>query len=153
MHRRSPLHRATALVSGLLLLQLSTLASGTLCRMDGDGPTRVAAAAGAHLSGGPTRAHVGSAHAADASNVTAMSDASGGMPAGACDMAGTSHSCDAPWSSGTCNSSSGCLTTTAAVALADGSVSQPKAGIARIVASAMMPAGPAFAPELPPPRA
>lgn len=148
MPGRSLLHRLTAVLSSALLLQLSLVASGTLCRMHGDHS----------MASAESMAGMATAHAADsAAQVTpgpmapVVTDASSGGPAGACDMTG--KSCDTPWAPGGCASMTTCVTAVSAVTVATAIAPLATSPAVQVVASADMPLGPAFAPELPPPRA
>lgn len=151
MTRFSLLHRVTAVLSSALLLQLSLLASGSLCRMQGDhGMSAEAMAA----MGEATANHAshGTAHGAQVSAATAASDASSRVPSGACDTTGASKSCDAPWAPAGCASMATCLTAVSALDAPAISMSAIASVAVQVVSSADMPLGPTFAPELPPPR-
>lgn len=152
MTRFSLLHRVTAVFSSALLLQLSLLASGSLCRMQGDhGMSAEAMAA----MGEPTTNHAshGAPHGAQVSTPAAASDASLGIPSGACDTTGASKSCDAPWAPAGCASMATCVTAVSALDAPAISTSAIATVAVQVVRSADMPLGPTFAPELPPPRA
>lgn|SRR5512146_1246879 len=143
MRRLSLLHRLTAVLSSALLLQLSLLASGTLCRMHVDQ---------ANAQHGVPAAQHSSQHGAQDSAM-AMGDDSPAMPMNACGNAGSSKSCGAPWAPSGCASMSSCITATSAMMAPSLSLSTAPTQVKQFVASAQMPTGPAFAPELPPPRA
>ena len=143
MRRLSLLHRLTAVLSSALLLQLSLLASGTLCRMHGDQ---------ANAGHGMPAAQHSSQQRAHAPVMT-MADDSPAMPMNGCGNAGSSKSCDAPWAPSGCASMSSCITPTSALTGPTVSLSAARTHVKQLVASVRMPTGPAFAPELPPPRA
>ena len=143
MRRLSPLHRLTAVLSSALLLQLSLLASGTLCRMHVD-----QASAGHRMAAAQHSSQQG-AHAP----MMTMDDDSPAMPMNGCGNAGSSKSCDAPWAPSGCASMSSCITVTSALNAATVSLNAAPTHVKQFAASVQMPSGPAFAPELPPPRA
>lgn len=150
--RLSFLHRLTALLSSALLLQLSLLASGTLCRMHGEhdmGSMRTTSARAAEHDTDSSRGTPGPLPA----TMVAVSDASSGMPGGPCDMTGPSKSCDAPWAPGSCSSMATCVTAVSATPTSTAMPDMSPTTFVHAVASAELPLGPAFAPELPPPRA
>jgi len=137
--------RLSAALSGVLLLQLSLLGSGTLCALQG--PSAPAAAPPAmtgmtHGAGGNVTASTVMEQSADA-----LED-----PANGCGGPGRAHSCDGPWATGRCTSMSSCAssqpaTVTSVFAWVRGDISidlpEPRSLLA----------GPVVAPELPPPRA
>ncbi|HTJ23589.1 MAG TPA: hypothetical protein VL383_14395 [Gemmatimonadaceae bacterium] len=135
----SAIRRFAAALSGALLLQLSLLASGTLCHVHGSHPAAAMAHSGMHGQHGPATRAVG--------------DAAAQMPAGGCDMSGSSAPCEAPWAPGGCGSMSTCVSVTSAISTWTGHLAQRATQSVEVVSSAAMPLGPAFAPELPPPRA
>lgn len=143
--RLSAISRVTAVLSSILLFQLSMLASGTLCRMHGDhaampAMSASAAAHSAHQSMVPQPAN-------GAGRVSAASDMSS-----PCDMRG---SCDSPWApgSGSCSSMATCVNAVSATPSSSAASATLSAAHVQVIASAAMPLGPAYAPELPPPRA
>lgn len=136
----SAIRRLVAALSGAFLLQLSLLASGTLCHVHG---THASAVAMAH----------GGMHGPHGSATRAIGDASAEMPAGGCDMTGSSAPCDSPWAPGACVSMSTCVSATSAVNTWTAQLAQRATQAVEAVSSAAIPLGPAFAPELPPPRA
>jgi hypothetical protein len=152
MTRFSLFHRVTAVLSSAMLLQLSLLASGSLCRMQGDHTMAAEAMANMGTAAANDISHSAS-HGAQMSNAAAASDASSGMPSGACDTTGASKSCDAPWAPGGCASMATCVTTVSALDVPAISTSAMATVAVQVVRSADMPLGPTFAPELPPPRA
>lgn len=143
MRHLSLLHRLTAVLSSALLLQLSLLASGTLCRMHVDQ---------ANAGHGMSAAQHSSQHGAHAP-VMSMDDDSPAMPMNGCGNAGSSKSCDAPWSPSGCAAMSSCITATSAMTAPSLSLSTAPTHVKQFLASVQMPTGPALAPELPPPRA
>jgi hypothetical protein len=153
MRRHSLLHRIVAVLSGTLLLQLSWLASGTLCRMPVDRGMETGMAATVDANGQTMHTADRSAQNAHASNAVAAIDASRSMPAGGCDMAAINHSCGGPWSPGGCTTMSSCASAAAVIAPDTPAIGSTMADRALIVAFAAIPLGPALAPELPPPRA
>jgi hypothetical protein len=150
MYRLTLLHRIVSVLSSALLLQLSLLSTGTLCRMHGDQAMSVGMSAPTGRTSHPSHAGM---HAAHASNVATMSEASPGMPSGPCDANGMSKSCDSPWAPTGCVSTTTCVTAVSALASSSWSGSEQGSGAVQVVSSADMPLGPTFAPELPPPRA
>ena len=151
MPGRSLLHRLTAVLSSALLLQLSLVASGTLCRMHGDHSMASAESMAGMATAHAMHATDGAAQVTPGPMVLAVTDASSGAPTGPCDMTGSS--CDTPWSSGGCASMTTCVTAVSAVAGATAIAPRATSRVVQVVASSDMPLGPAFAPELPPPRA
>jgi hypothetical protein len=152
MTRFSLLRRVTAVLSSALLLQLSLLASGSLCRMQGDHGMSAQEMAAMTAVPGEHMSH-GAAHGARTSNAVAVSDASSGVPSGACDTNGASKSCDAPWAPAGCASMATCVTAVSALDATMFSTPAMATVAVRVARSAAMPLGPTFAPELPPPRA
>lgn len=146
--RLSLTSRITAVLSGILLVQLMLLASGTLCRMHAGHQGMMS---GANDHGGQMHQMQMTSNAMHDVSGMAVVDASANAPSASCDMSG---SCGAPWApSSGCASMASCISAVSAT---------PSVSVARaadvvtrvaIVASAAMPRGPAFAPELPPPRA
>jgi hypothetical protein len=151
MTRFSLLHRLTAVLSSALLLQLSLLASGSLCRMQGE--HGMSAEAMAAMGDAPAN-HMshGAQPRPQVSNAAAVSDASPDMSSGACDT-GVGKSCDAPWAPAGCASMATCVTAVSALDAAAISTSAIATIAVQVVRSADMPLGPTFPPELPPPRA
>jgi len=135
----SNIRRITAVLSSALLLQLSLLTSGTLCRMH----------AGFAGEGAAVSMH-GAMAAGMAEGMRGPMHHERGAPAD-CD-AGNQH-CGAPWSGGGCAAMGAC--TVAVSARSDAPVTFTASGIAKtpVIAISRMPAGPAYTPELPPPRA
>ena len=152
MTRFSALHRVTAVLSSALLLQLSLLASGSLCRMQGDHGMSAEAMAAMGEATANHASHAG-AHGARVANSAAANDAPSGMPGGTCDTTGASKSCDAPWAPAGCASMATCVTAVTALDSPAISTSAIATVAVQVVRSADMPLGPTFAPELPPPRA
>jgi hypothetical protein len=152
MTRFSLLHRVTAVLSSALLLQLSLLASGSLCRMQGDHGMSAEAMAAMGSAAAKHTTH-GAPQGAQVSNAAPVSDAPSNGPAGACDTTGASKSCDTPWAPAGCASMATCITAVSAFDAPAASTSEVAAVVVQIARSADMPLGPTFAPELPPPRA
>ena len=131
------LRRSLTALSGLFLLQLTLLGSGTVCAaqhgVEGD-----------HVAG-PT------AH--NMNGLTAVSDADNEpMSPDDCSGLGGHDGCGLPWASGRCSFMTACDVSVAAPS------SVGAAKMVRIVAHtlrspALAESGPTFAPELPPPRA
>lgn len=136
------IRRLAAALSGALLLQLSLLTSGTLCHVHGTHATAPTAA----------MAH-GGMHGQHGSAARAVGDASAQMPPGGCDMSGSSGPCESPWAPRACGSMSTCVGATSAVTASAVQLAQRAPEAVAAVSSASVPLGPAFAPELPPPRA
>ena len=133
--------RLTAVLSGVLLLQLLLLGSGSLCAMHGRGSDAMAGMMS--MTGGGATHHR-----------TATPDRSGttGDRASGADDQGTGGACHSPWAPRTCVSMASCLVVVAAVpsrALATVAVAASRLDV---LAPAGARAGPTFAPELPPPR-
>lgn len=149
MSRRSPFRRITAALSSALLLQLSLLGSGTLCPMHrGQGVS----AAGAHVhamshaAGAEAMDHAAMARAGVGTRAAAAPDS----PDGPC---GDGHSCNAPWTPGACSSMGGCGLAAAAPAAVRIAIVTSSHTPAAGAAAVLLPPGPSYAPELPPPRA
>ena len=153
MRDRPFLRRLTAVLSSALLLQLSLVASGTLCRMHGDHSMASSAMASMATPHGVQGMHAAASATQGSLDPTqpAVTDVASGTPAGPCDMSG--KSCDTPWSPGGCASMGTCVTAVSAVPAAGTALSPATRDAALVVASADMPIGPVSAPELPPPRA
>lgn len=142
------LRRLSVALSGILLLQLSLLGSGTLCALqhaagsaDMTGPA--AAMAGMMMGGGARAGHE--------FVVIGLTDASK-SPDGGCGDHRSADSCGGPWAPGPCTTMSSCAwsqSSTVLPALAatsaetDGNLPEPQ----------VLQTGPVIAPELPPPRA
>ena len=151
MRHLSLLHRVTAVLSSVLLLQLLLAASGTLCRLHGN-----------HAATDTTMSHSAMGNAVHSGEgmpvstamftVAAADDASLNTT-GHCDMTGMTKSCGSPWAPTGCTSMGACVSAVTAIASLAGSSALAAAVPVQIVASANMPLGPTFAPELPPPRA
>ena len=146
---RLPLaRRLTAAFSSALLLQLSLLASGPPCQMPGEPQAAQVEAATAghqamHLAGTPYVASVASVPVA-------------GAPApqsSACDMSASHRSCHVPCAPEDCAIMSGCAGSPPV--LPSGAVAVATIVQTTLVAPArvLIPSGPTFAPEPPPPRA
>ena len=133
--------RAFAALSGLLLLQLMLLGSGTLCAMQRDASHRGMSDGGMQVSGMQATTH---SHKV----VVASGHDAGGPAGGAQDR----DSCRVPLAPGQCASMSACAISAAPSRMVGASLA------VRIVALSLptvtrIPSGPTFAPELPPPRA
>lgn len=130
----SPIRRSFAALLALLLMQLMLLGSGTLCAMHHErGSSMASDARIAHDHAGHSQLH--ESHPAPVANETAEQPAPGG-----------------PWSPGHCASMAACDVGTALVPSVE--TPAPILRVALVVrSSAAAPAGPTFAPELPPPRA
>lgn len=138
------LRRSTAALSSALLLQLSLLASGTLC------PMRAGHATAGHAMHPAVATHQGHAMAAGAPLAATEAPATAPSAPTGCDMSGTS--CDMPWSPGGCAAMSACaIGTTAPVSAGLAFVPAPMVVI-EAAGAALLPLGPTYAPELPPPR-
>lgn len=149
MSRRSPFRRITAALSGALLLQLSLLGSGTLCPMhwaDGAAAAGAHAHAMSHAAGADAMDHTSMARGAIGTRAAVAPDS----PDGPC---GAGHSCNAPWTPGACSTTAGCgaaAAAPAAIRMVAAASSQTPIAVA---AAVLLPRGPSYAPELPPPRA
>ena len=150
MSRFSRRIRLTAVLSSVLLLQLSLRTSGALCGTHGSRASHHPASMVMHEAGG-NAAQSGRmqpmAHAAMAND-----DCSPSAPR--CDMNGGAPPCDAPWSGGGCSTMASCAGTICALTPSRVAVTQPVIlADAPALSRASAPAGPSIAPELPPPRA
>jgi hypothetical protein len=129
----SLLRRAFAALSGLLLLQLTLLGSGTLCLMQ----------TGAHARFSAHGAHGMAAMAESRSvNVARVGDARSDVPTGPANCLPVAPECSAMT---TCAISAAPAATLVALAAARGVA-------LAIAAPSPLQAGPSFAPEIPPPR-
>ena len=136
--------RSLAALSGLFLLQLLLLGSGTLCAMhhaaSRDNADAMHGMSG--MSSGPaTRA-----------SVSAMPQAERPINPTDCGGMGEHGGCGLPWAPGQCSSMTACdvSATPAASIVASGTV---PARAFELPSPALIHSGPIFAPELPPPRA
>lgn len=125
MRRFSFVHRAAAVLTSVLMLQLSLLGAGTLCRMHA-GPEKMAAHAGHTM---PAGAHHG------------------------CDGARTNKSCDTSPTPAGCAAMSSCGAPVAALAVAMEATVTPSPNPLNAAPPANALLGPEFSPEIPPPRA
>ena len=142
------LRRLSVALSGVLLLQLSLLGSGTLCALQH--------AAGSANMTGPPAPMAGMMMGTDTrgvheSVIIGPPDASK-SPDGGCGDHQSTDSCGGPWAPGPCTTMSSCTWSqsssvvpalAAASAETDSNLPEPR----------VLQTGPAIAPELPPPRA
>jgi len=140
----SSVRRSFAALCGLLLLQLMLLGSGTLRAAHGgmgnDGMARNAMSM-------PSMAHV---MTSDGSVIASSGD--GGGPTSPTDCRGEHGDCHLPFAPGHCSAMTTCAVTAKPAATVVVSASARTS--ARAVSTrALVPLGPTFAPELPPPRA
>lgn len=144
----SLLRRIAAALSGALLLQLTLLASGTLCAMHaGDGMRGMMDAP----AGRAAHAAVAPAAAATVAEATPAPSTDRGAPHD-CDATGSQGDCGSPWSAGSCASMATCTATAAPSVLRIAEALQGH-GAPSTIDPARIHSGPAAAPELPPPRA
>jgi len=146
MGRFSVIHRVSAVLSSALLLQLSLLGSGTACRMH-DGRAMASMGGMSALDAGNA---MHASHAAPRAATMSAWNASSRMPLGTCGNTGAP--CDAPWTPGGCASMSACATAVASLAASTPLAPTTARAAVQTAASARIPLGPTFAPDLPPPR-
>ena len=141
------LRRLSAALSGILLLQLSLLRSGTLCALQH--------AAGSADMTGPAAAMAGmmmgsGARAVHESVVIGLADASK-SPHGGCGDHQSADSCGGPWAPGPCTTMSSCAWSQSSTVVPVLAASAETAG--NLPEPRVLQTGLAIAPELPPPRA
>lgn len=138
--------RSFATLSGLLLLQLMLLGSGTLCTMHGgegaDGTTGNAMTMA-------RMAHQTSSHG---SSVASSDDDNSPMSPADCNRPGDHDGCRLPFAPGQCSSMTAC-DISATLAETVGMSAYVRTNALAVPSQALTHAGPTFAPELPPPRA
>lgn len=140
------LSRAVAALSGLFLLQLMLLGSGTLCAMH-HGLARAGASNHAMALAGlahQTRSHE--------SAVTSTGEPNTPMSPMDCNGSGSHDDCRLPFAPGQCSSVATC-DVSATPAAAIGAPAYARAAALELPSPAFGHSGPTFAPELPPPRA
>jgi hypothetical protein len=153
----SLLRRFTAALSSALLLQLTLLASGTLCAMHGAGGMEEVTAAhamvgmhpGADEMGAPTQ------HGSPVSSVGATESAPSphsGMPRG-CDASSKGEGCGLPWAPGQCATMTTCTIAAASPSAELSAQVAVHTDGPTLAEAVLFHSGPAAAPELPPPRA
>ena len=137
--------RGFAALSGLLLLQLVLLGSGTLCTMRHEMQNVGASDHAMQMSGASRLRSVQEGAASD----VAVSD----LASSPADSSGTSDhdGCRLPLAPGQCTSMSACSVNAAPSEMGPVSVSGRVVEVAPVTTT-RGPSGPAFAPELPPPR-
>ena len=150
MRRRSLIHRVTALFSSALLLQLSMLAGSPVCHAHGQHTISSRTHANGSVHGAP-ESH--GAAALQHRGMAAVQETSSPMPHDTCAAMGTGVSCGGPVAPAGCGAMAGCLGATGIAAAATTALEVAPTDAVLTVASATMSPGPAFAPELPPPRA
>jgi hypothetical protein len=144
----SSLRRFVAALSGALVLQLSLLASGTLCAIRGTGAMN-------GMSAGHATHTRHSAYAAGRESSVrspAQTDRSGSTPAG-CDASTTTEGCRLPWAPGQCASMTTCTVTASPSVAAAPQLSVAGGLGANLPEPRSIHSGPTSAPEIPPPRA
>ena len=142
------LRRTIAALSGALLLQLSLLASGTLCTMHGAASAR------------PSAHDMHAMHSMDAGVAPGMApgmiSADAAAPAGdssqGCDASSRTDGCRLPWAPGQCTSMTTCATPATPSAAVVAQVVSVR-GESNLPEPRAIHSGPVAAPELPPPRA
>lgn len=144
----SSLRRLVAALSGALVLQLSLLASGTLCAIRGTGAMNdMSTSHAAHARHSTHAAVRGSSVRAPA-----QTDRSGSTPAG-CDASAPSEGCRLPWAPGQCASMTTCTVTAAPSVDAAPQLTVAGELGANLPEPRSIHSGFASAPETPPPRA
>jgi hypothetical protein len=143
----SVFRRSFAALSGLFLLQLTLLVSGTLCEIH-----RVARSDGvAHAMHGMNGvATMRRANRASSSVVTSVANVPM-SPEGCRDLDGH-DGCGLPWAPGQCSTMTTCDVSVAAPASVRTNITTRMVAVA-LPSPALAESGPTFAPELPPPRA
>ena len=101
-------HRLTAVIAGVLLLQLSLLGSGTLCTVSGD-RTMGTATRGHEANAGMPGMGASGTIAGGAVAVGPQQDDGGTSLPGGCDTHGMNGSCRGPWAPGNCGTTTSCV--------------------------------------------
>ena len=140
--------RTVAVLSSLLLLQLTLLGSGTLCAMD-HGASGVAGPGHSMHAMGDT---VAGSTSATGNAMATIVDVGGPVDRSDCNGPTRHDGCQLPWAPGQCSSVTTCGVTAAPTAIIVTS-STARAMSIEIAAPELVRSGPTFAPELPPPRA
>ena len=137
--------RSFVALTGLFLLQLTLLGSGTLC--------------GVHHSAGRNNAGVDGMHDMGAMGAAATTRASVSAvavsenPMSPADCGGmVQHGCGLPWAPGQCSSMTACDVSASPGASIMASATMGAMAL-ELPSPALLHSGPSFAPELPPPRA
>jgi hypothetical protein len=135
--------RSSAAVSGLFLLQLMLLGSGTLC----------ATHHGLARSGAPGHTMVGMAHEMSSDQSAVLNAGESGTPMSPVDRdgGGDHDGCRLPFAPGQCSSMTSC-DVRATPAATIGTAAYVHLAALALPAPALEHSGPTFAPELPPPR-
>lgn len=142
----SLVRRSVAALSGLFLLQLMLLGSGTLCAMH---HSLARAGAANHAMELADMAHQARAHE---SAVTTADEPNIPMSPMDCNGSGSHDDCRLPFAPGQCSSVTTCdVSATPAAAIAMPVYAYTAA--LEVASPAFAHSGPTFAPELPPPRA
>lgn len=139
-------HRFSAALSSALLLQLSLLSSGTLCALQ-HATGHAAMHAGSMLMPGASPAAAG---IATVSVVSAQPTNAAQNPADGCGGHGP-DSCGGPWATGPCTSMSACAWSQSATVPPTLGTPSGETNVNHAEPRTLR-AGPAVAPELPPPR-
>lgn len=156
MRRFPRLRRLAALLSGAFLVQLSLPAGASPCRMHGGrataGPARMThahAARDAQAMRDPPQ------HVERGAAVATLSRADASTPganATSCDCGTTRNPCGNPATSGACTTMGGCTAATAPLPGAPTLLATIDDAVRQLALPDVMPPGPAYAPESPPPR-
>ena len=141
----SLVRRSFAALSGLFLLQLSLLGSGTLCALHHSAARNDAGAHAMHDMTGMSSA------AATRASVSAIPDADSPKAPGDCGGMGRRDGCGLPWAPGQCSSMTACDISATPAASIMASVTTGVMAL-ELPTPSLIHSGPTFAPELPPPR-
>lgn len=138
------LSRLSAALSGVLLLQLSLLGSGTLCALQHAAGRSDSSAemSGMAMGRGATAVHQAA--------VIAPTDASKSSDRG-CGGRDAADSCGGPWAPGSCTTMSSCAWSQSTTVMPGLSTANAESG-GTLPEPKLLQAGPVIAPELPPPR-
>ena len=138
-------HRSFAALSGLFLLQLSLLGTGTLCALHPSEARNDAGLHAMHEMAGMRSAVM------TLTSVAAISDADAPMSPADCGGMGNQDGCGVPWAPGQCLSMTACAMSATPAARSVESLTIRD--VLELPSPALLHSGPTFAPELPPPRA
>lgn len=136
--------RSFVALTGVFLLQLTLLGSGTLCAVQRGANDDVSAAHATHRMSGmmsSTSSRV---------SIPTVSDIDGPIKSD-CDGPGQHDGCSLPWAPGQCSSMTSCNVSATPVASIEASVTL-RTTAQELPAPALILSGPTFAPEIPPPR-
>jgi len=138
-------HRSFAALSGVFLLQLSLLGTGTLCALHPSEARNDAGLHAMHEMAGMRSAVM------TLTSVAAISDADAPMSPADCGGMGNQDGCGVPWAPGQCLSMTACAMSATPAARSVESLTIRD--VLELPSPALLHSGPTFAPELPPPRA